>query len=89
MAEVEKKKSDGPWYWIRNDHGRKSTTATLVFVSFWVTTLAFLTSTVEKVAGLEFRQFDVAACSAYLIPILTLYFGRKWTDSKANKTPTE
>ena len=82
MAEVVKEKKVGPWYWIKNDKGDKSTTATLVFVSFLVTTLAFLCSTVEKVGSVEFRSFDVAACSAYFVPILTLYFGRRWTDAK-------
>lgn len=78
----KKAKSQGPWYWLSDTRGQKSITATLVFVSFWVTTLAFLSSTVEKAAGFEFRSFDVAACSAYFVPILTLYFGRKWTDAK-------
>jgi hypothetical protein len=37
---------------------------------------------VETVGSLHIRAFDVAACSSYLIPILSLYFGRKFTDAK-------
>lgn len=78
----KKEKRSGPWYWLSDTRGEKSITATLVFVSFLVTTLAFLFSTASKVGDIEFRAFDVAACSAYFVPILTLYFGRRWTDAK-------
>lgn len=71
-----------PWYWMRGDKGVASVSATLVFVSFLVTTVAYLFSTVEGIGDIKFREFDVAACSAYFVPILTLYFGRKWTDVK-------
>lgn len=75
-----------PWYWMRGDKGGASVSATLVFVSFIVTTFAYLFSTVEGIGDIKFRQFDVAACSAYFVPILTLYLGRKWTDAKAAST---
>lgn len=78
-------KKNGPWYWLRGDKGVTSISATLVFVSFFVTTVTYLLSTVEKIGDVSFREFDVAACGTYLIPILTLYFGRKWTD--ANSPP--
>jgi hypothetical protein len=78
-----------PWYWIRDSRGYKSITVTLVFVSFWVTTFAYLVSLVDSVGDIKFREFDVGAVSAYLIPILGLYFGRKWTDSKTNQEPKD
>jgi hypothetical protein len=86
QKKEEPKKKTTPWYWMRNDKGNASVTATMVFISFWVTTLAYLASTVNKVGDLEIRSFDVAACTAYFVPILTLYFGRKWTDSRVNKS---
>ena len=73
------------WYWIKDTKGFGSVTVTLVFVSFWVTTLAYLASIVEHVGPVAVRQFDVAAASTYFIPILTLYFGRKFTDAKFSK----
>jgi hypothetical protein len=69
-----------PWYWLRDSQGYGSITVTLVFVSFWVTTLAYIASIVENIGGVSVRSFDVAAASTYMIPILTLYFGRKWSD---------
>jgi hypothetical protein len=74
--------SKKPWYILNDSRGHGSVTVTLLFVSFWVTTLAYIASLVHKIGDLEFREFDPAAVSAYLIPILTLYFGRRWTDSK-------
>ena len=75
-------KRTAPWYWIKDSKGYKSITVTLVFVSFWVTTFAYLVSLVDSVGDVKFREFDVGAVSSYLIPILGLYFGRKWTDAK-------
>ena len=71
------------WYWIKDSKGYGSVTATLAFVAFWVTTLAYILSIVDHIGSVSIRPFDVAACSAYFIPILTLYFGRKWTDANA------
>jgi hypothetical protein len=55
-----------------------------VIVSFFVTTVAYVLSIVGSIGAIEFRQFDVAACAAYLAPILALYFGRKRSVEKNN-----
>lgn len=70
------------WYWIKDSKGYGSVTVTMVFISFWVTTFAYIASIVDKVGPVSVRPFDIGACSAYFIPILTLYFGRKFTDAK-------
>lgn len=79
------------WLWIRDSKGFGSVTVTFVTIAFFVTTLAYVLSIVSKIGPFEIRSFDVAACSAYFIPILTLYFGRKWTEAKhginASKEP--
>lgn len=73
------------WIWIKDTRGYGSVTVTFVTVAFFVTTLAYVLSIVEKLGSLTIRPFDVAACSAYFIPVLTLYFGRKFTEAKFNK----
>jgi len=85
VAIQEKSKA---WYLINDAKGNGSVTVTLIFISFWVTTLAYVLSIFEKLGPLQIRPFDVAACSAYFIPICTLYFGRKWTDSKMPQSTT-
>jgi hypothetical protein len=91
-SSEERKKHQVPWYILKDSRGQGSITVTLMLVSFWVTTIAYLLSLVGKIGDVEFREFDPAAASAYLIPILTLYFGRKWTDSKkefSEKLPSD
>ena len=73
-----------PWFWVRAAQGYGSVTVTLVYIAFVVTTLAYLLSIFQKIGPLAIRSFDVAACGAYFVPILTLYFGRKFTDAKYN-----
>lgn len=82
LVSADKTKVPDSWFWIRDAQGYGSVTVTFVTVAFWVTTLAYVASIFQKIGGVEIRQFDVAACSAYFIPILTLYFGRKWTEAK-------
>ena len=70
------------WLWIKDTRGYGSVTVTFLTIAFFVTTIAYVLSIVEMIGPVSIRPFDVAACSAYFIPILTLYFGRKFTESK-------
>ena len=71
--------------WIINTEGKPSISATFSVIAFFVTSIAYVASIFEGYGELKFRSFDVAACSAYMIPILTLYFGRRWSDMKSKK----
>lgn len=71
-----------PWYWIKNSSGKSSASVTFAFISFWVTTLLYVLSSIKSCGEIEFREFDSTAVGTYLIPILTLYFGRRWTETK-------
>ena len=75
------------WYWVKDANGRGSITATLVLVSFWATTTAYVLSIFEKIGPVSINHFDVAACASYMGPILTLYGARKWTDSHYGNAP--
>lgn len=72
------------WYWIKDSRGYGSVTVTMIFISFWVTTLAYVASIFEQIGPFTIRSFDVAACSTYFAPIMVLYFGRKATEAKYN-----
>jgi len=85
----EPEKVHDSWLWIKDTKGFGSVTVTFVTVAFWTTTIAYVMSIVERIGPLTIRPFDVAACSSYLIPLLTLYFGRKWTEAKSLKDSTE
>ena len=72
--------------WIRDTRGRPSASLTFAVVAFLVVTLSYLCGMLVHVGPVEFRSFDPAASSAYLVPILTLYFGRRFTESHASRT---
>ena len=84
MADTAAQKPS--WFWIKDDKSTASVTVTFTTIAFLVTTLAYLVSIFDKASifgqEIAFRQFDVAACSAYFVPILTLYFGRKFTKAR-------
>ena len=75
------------WFWMKNSAGQPSVSVTFVTVAFVVTTLSYVASMFEQIGPLQVRQFDVGACGAYFIPLLTLYFGRRWTDAKFSSEP--
>lgn len=71
--------------WITGTDGKASISATFATVAFFATTTAYVASIVEGWGELKFRPFDVAACGAYMVPILSLYFGRRWTEKSSKK----
>lgn len=68
--------------WLRDSRGYGSVTLTILMVSFFVTTMAYILSIVEHIGSVSIRPFDVSACAGYFIPILTLYATRKFTEAK-------
>lgn len=78
----EPEKVNDSWMWIRDSKGMGSVTTTFAAVAFYVTTFAYIMSVVESIGPVALRSFDVAACSSYMVPILALYFGRRWTEAK-------
>lgn len=75
--------------WIKNTAGQPSMSATFAVIAFIVTTLAYVASIFQKVGIFNFRVFDPAAATAYLMPILGLYFGRRYTDTKLGNVGTQ
>jgi len=71
--------------WIIGTDGKTSISATFATIAFFATTVAYVASIIEGYGELKFRAFDVAACGAYMIPILSLYFGRRWTEKTSKK----
>jgi hypothetical protein len=68
--------------WFKNTNGEESASLTFAIVSFLITSLSYLLSIFPKIGNFETRPFDPGACAAYLTPILTLYFSRRFTEVK-------
>lgn len=67
---------------MRDSTGEKSTSVTLLFVSFGVMTLAVIASMFESIGPIALRQINVELLAAYFTPIIALYGGRRWTTAK-------
>lgn len=79
------KQSSVSSFWINDTTGNPSLSATFATISFFVTTAIYVASIFEKIGPVVIRPFDPAAASAYLIPVLGLYFGRRWTTEMGTK----
>ena len=71
--------------WVISTDGKPSISATFAVVAFFATTAAYVASIFESIGSFSFRTFDTAACGAYMVPILSLYFGRRWAERTAAK----
>jgi len=71
--------------WIVGTDGKASMSATFATIAFLATTTAYVASILESFGDFKFRAFDSAACGAYMVPILSLYFGRRWTEKNSKK----
>lgn len=70
------------WFWMKNTKGEASASLTFMTIAFFVMTVAFVVSMFESVGPITLRQFDSSAASVYFIPLLSLYFGRRWSEEK-------
>jgi len=84
MADVKKQ----PFYLLRDAKGEKSVTVTITLLAFWIVSCAYIISVVETIGPLKIRPFDVAACSTFLMPCLSLYGFKKHTDSNVHIATT-
>jgi len=67
---------------MKDSSGYPSVTITFLFVSFWITTLAYVLSIVSKIGPVDIRPFDVGACGAYFGIIFSAYIARRYTDAR-------
>lgn len=81
-VEVPPPAPQAAWFWIRDTRGNPSATITFTTVAFWVTTFVYITSALHSIGTVEFRSFDATACGVYMVPLLSLYFGRRYTEAK-------
>ena len=66
--------------YLPNDKGRPSMTATLVVLTFGLTALLAVSAVVLKAVGLP--AVDLPSTASLLVPVLTLYWGRRHTESQ-------
>jgi len=73
---------------LKNDDNKPSVSLTMVVISFNVVTLWLVVWVVGTAFGLTIPPFDAMAAMGYLTPLLTLYFGRRFTSKMDFKNQT-
>jgi len=69
---------------LNNNEGKPSLSYTMVYTAFGVSLLWYLVSIINVP---HIRAFDVTVASGFLSPLLALYFGRRWSDSRNSQQP--
>ena len=65
--------------WIKNSKNEPSASLTMSLIAFIAVTVWLVTWLIATPFGAPVPTFDAATAMAYLTPVLTLYFGRRWT----------
>lgn len=69
---------------LQDTNGKPSASLTLSVIAFAITSLWFLLSFLNiKIAGWSVKPFEEGPAIAFLIPCLSLYWGRRFSDSRA------
>jgi hypothetical protein len=70
---------------LKNSEGKPSLSFTMVYMVFFISLIWFALSIFEIP---HVKAFDVTTASGFLSPLMALYFGRRWTDSKTSSGST-
>jgi len=79
-------KKSGPWWALKNSGGKKDVALTLMVLAFASSLGLAGLGTIENLdigdASIGFRSFDMGFATTVLIPMIGLYFGRRYTDTQ-------
>lgn len=64
---------------LKNDAGKPSVSLTMTVISFTAVTMWLVGWVVGSALGFAIPPFDAMSAMGYLTPLLTLYFGRRFT----------
>ena len=85
-AESAKPQGKSPWWAFRNSAGKKDVAMTLMIIAFFFALGLAGLGAIETASVLgqmfAFRAFDMGFATTVLVPLIGLYFGRRWTDTQ-------
>lgn len=70
---------------LKNSDGKPSLSFTMVYSGFFVSLIWFGLS-IFKIPHV--KDFDVTVVTGFLTPLMALYFGRRWSDSREENPST-
>lgn len=66
---------------LKNSDGKPSLSFTMVYTAFFVSLIWFTLSIFEIP---HVKSFDMGTVTGFLTPLMALYFGRRWSDSRSS-----
>lgn len=86
VAKKTRSSKQGPWWALKNTSGKRDVAMTLMILAFLFSLLLAGLGTLENVnlgeRSFSFRAFDMGFATTVLVPLIGLYFGRRWTDTQ-------
>jgi len=86
LTKAASPSKEGPWWALKNSAGKKDVAMTLMLIAFFFALLLAGMGAIETAAILgqtiAFRAFDMGFATTVLVPLIGLYFGRRWTDTQ-------
>lgn len=78
--------SKHPWWALKNSAGKKDVAMSLMIIAFFFALGLAGLGAIETASilgqSLAFRAFDMGFATTVLVPLIGLYFGRRWTDTQ-------
>ncbi len=75
------------WFWMKNTSGKPDAALTLMVLAFLLSCFLAVVGALEEVnvgdTSIAFNDFNMGFATVVLIPLIGLYFGRRWTDTQA------
>jgi hypothetical protein len=85
LTEGSRPNKKGSWWMVRNSSGKKDVALTLMLVSFTFSIALALFGAIETLdlgdRSISFREYNMGFATTVLVPLIGLYFGRRWTDT--------
>lgn len=79
--------------WIKNTSNKKDAALTLMILAFVFSLLLAIMGAIDSLTLgdyiISFREYNMGFATTVLIPLIGLYFGRRWTDTQRGLYDTQ
>ncbi len=86
MADYKKlERPKASWFWMKNTSGKADAALTLMVLSFLLSCVLAIAGAFQEIrvgdTSVTFTEYNMGFATTVLVPLIGLYFGRRWTDT--------
>lgn len=74
------------WFWMKNTSGKADAALTLMVASFMLSCVLAMAGAFGEIrvgnTSVSFNEYNMGFATTVLVPLIGLYFGRRWTDTQ-------